>query len=101
MMRSIDLQDLLSKVQAMQEAYQAVIYQADTDQRYVGLYVNRMFVDRQRQPPQIPPPQEPRIQIDRRKEEEERQREHRRSKVRKGHPGYEEDPSGRIVDMKA
>jgi hypothetical protein len=98
MMRSIDLQDLLSKVQAMQEAYQAVIYQADTDQRYFSLYVDRMFVDRQRQPLQIPPPQEPRIQINRRKEEEERRREHRWG--RKVAPGYEEDPSGRIVDMK-
>lgn len=97
MLRSIDLRDLLSKVQAIQEAYQAVIYQAETDQRYFSLYVNQMFADRQRQPLQIPPPQEPRIHVQEEHRRENRSEERRR---RGSHHRDEDDPSGRIVDMR-
>ena len=96
MLRSIDLRDVLSKVQAMQEAYQAVIYQAETDQRYFSLYLNQLFVDRQRQPPQISPPQEARIHINE-EHRREKQSERRRRGVRHSD---EDDLSGQIIDMK-
>lgn len=96
MLRSLDLRDLLSKVQAVQEAYQGVVYQADTDQRHIGIYLDRMFTDKQRQAPEVPPAQEPRVQHYRRREEERKGK----GRGRRNQPGWEEDPTGMIVDMK-